>query len=151
MTIAPTILELAVEGYIRDLKWSAETPDEHRTLVIGNIRGFFSWLQSQNVDSAAAAQAAKGAEMLRAGEVPPHLEFPSEGRPALMETACPVCQRGPVVYLGDAGLAQLNEPDPYVAWLRYNNHNGRRPTTIHVCDSDAPGAFKVYRRPEQFK
>lgn len=36
----------------------------------------------------------------------------------------------------------------HVAWLRFNDHNGRRPTTIHLCDSDAPGAFKVYRAPD---
>jgi hypothetical protein len=33
--------------------------------------------------------------------------------------------------------------DDYVAWLRYV-HEGER-TRIVVCDSDAPGAFKVYR------
>lgn len=38
------------------------------------------------------------------------------------------------------------EPDNYVAWLRYNFHEGNT-TTIRVCDSDAEGAFKVYRRP----
>lgn len=31
----------------------------------------------------------------------------------------------------------------YVAWMQYRRHNGM--TTIHVCDSDSPGAFKVYR------
>lgn len=35
----------------------------------------------------------------------------------------------------------------HVAWLRYKIGNDGRPTTIHVCDSDAPGAFKVYRAP----
>lgn len=35
-------------------------------------------------------------------------------------------------------------PDDYVAWLRYQHHDGDV-TTIHVCDSDAPGAFRVYR------
>ena len=34
--------------------------------------------------------------------------------------------------------------DDYVAWLRYQHHDGDV-TTIHVCDSDAPGAFRVYR------
>lgn len=33
----------------------------------------------------------------------------------------------------------------HVAWLRYSEYNGTRPATIHLCDSDAPGAFKVYR------
>ncbi len=36
--------------------------------------------------------------------------------------------------------------DDYVAWLRYIRHGER--TTIAVCDSDAPGAFRVYRRRE---
>lgn len=33
----------------------------------------------------------------------------------------------------------------YVAWLRYVQGNEGRPTRIVICDSDAPGAFKVYR------
>lgn len=33
-----------VEAYVAGLKWSADTPDEQRTLVIGNIRGFYGWL-----------------------------------------------------------------------------------------------------------
>lgn len=32
-------------------------------------------------------------------------------------------------------------PDDYVAWCRYTD-NG----PIVTCDSDAPGAFRVYRR-----
>lgn len=35
----------------------------------------------------------------------------------------------------------------HVAWLRFKTGNDGRPATIHVCDSDAPGAFKVYRHP----
>lgn len=35
----------------------------------------------------------------------------------------------------------------YVAWLYYKTGRDGRPTTIHVCDSDAEGAFKVYRHP----
>lgn len=41
--------------------------------------------------------------------------------------------------------AQAVADDEHVAWLRYNDHNGQRPTTLHLCDSDAPGAFKVFR------
>lgn len=37
--------------------------------------------------------------------------------------------------------------DDYVAWVRYRNHNGRHATTIHICNPDDEGAFKVYRRP----
>jgi hypothetical protein len=38
------------------------------------------------------------------------------------------------------------QPDNYVAFLRYVKHpNGN--TTIRTCDSDEPGAFKVYRAP----
>lgn len=36
----------------------------------------------------------------------------------------------------------------HVAWCRYVNHNGRRPTEIKLCDSDSPGAFKVYAAPQ---
>ena len=32
------------EKYINTLKWSKETDDYIKTLVIGNIRGFFMWL-----------------------------------------------------------------------------------------------------------
>lgn len=33
-----------VEAYLRGLRWSKGTPDEHITLVAGNIRGFLAWL-----------------------------------------------------------------------------------------------------------
>lgn len=40
------------------------------------------------------------------------------------------------------------EADDYVAWCRYDFTNEETTgTTISVCDSDAPGAFKVYRHP----
>lgn len=39
-------------------------------------------------------------------------------------------------------------PPAHVAWLRYKVGNDGRPTTIHLCDSDSPGAFKVYRHAE---
>ena len=35
--------------------------------------------------------------------------------------------------------------EDHVAYLCYHEH-GDHPTTIHICDSDFPGAFKVYRR-----
>jgi hypothetical protein len=48
----------------------------------------------------------------------------------------------------EAAAALSAERDSeHVAWCRYNDHNGARPVTIHLCDSDAPGAFKVYRAP----
>lgn len=37
----------------------------------------------------------------------------------------------------------------HVAWLCYRHHHGR-PTTIHVCDSDVDGAFKVYKGPSRY-
>lgn len=40
----------------------------------------------------------------------------------------------------------MTEEDQYVAWLRYKRSGDR--TTIHICDSDADGAFKVYRHHE---
>lgn len=33
------------------------------------------------------------------------------------------------------------EEDSYIAWARYTNG------TIRLCDSDSPGAFRVYRHP----
>ena len=36
-----------------------------------------------------------------------------------------------------------SELDNYVAWCRYVT-SGERPTRIVLCDSDAPGAFRVY-------
>ena len=35
--------------------------------------------------------------------------------------------------------------DNYVAWVHF--HNG----SISTCDSDSPGAFKVYRHPQSFQ
>jgi len=32
------------EKYIKTLKWSKDSDDYIKTLVIGNIRGFFQWL-----------------------------------------------------------------------------------------------------------
>ena len=43
-TQADIALWAPVEQYIRDLKWSADTSDNERTLVAGNIRGFYGWL-----------------------------------------------------------------------------------------------------------
>lgn len=37
-----------VERYIASLRWSAETIDAERTLVIGNIRGFAAWLRGRS-------------------------------------------------------------------------------------------------------
>ena len=51
----------------------------------------------------------------------------------------------------EAALEARERPEPsqHVAWLRYKPGNDGRPTTIHLCDSDAPGAFKVYRSPPE--
>jgi len=40
--------------------------------------------------------------------------------------------------------------DDYVAWLRYQ-HDATGRSWLTVCDSDAPRAFKVYRREEESK
>lgn len=61
---------------------------------------------------------------LKQGEIPAHIALPE-------------------------GVPREIPPSDHVAWLRYNDHNGARPTTIHLCDSDAPGAFKVYREDSQ--
>lgn len=47
--------------------------------------------------------------------------------------------------VGHDSAPSSHNNDDYVAWLRYKHHpNGD--TSIHVCDSDAEGAFKVYRQ-----
>ena len=38
------------------------------------------------------------------------------------------------------------DDDNYVAFLCFQRHE-EKPSTIHVCDSDTKGAFKVYRHP----
>lgn len=40
----------------------------------------------------------------------------------------------------DSVVGELYESDDYVAWLRWNGK------TYVTCDSDSPGAFRVYRR-----
>jgi hypothetical protein len=47
-------------------------------------------------------------------------------------------------------LCHLCEPANFthVAWVRYVRHDGQ-PTTVQLCDSDSPGAFKVYRQHER--
>ncbi len=44
----------------------------------------------------------------------------------------------------DGPCAAITEGDNYIAWLRYVRDGER--TRIVVCDSDAIGAFKVYRK-----
>lgn len=41
-----------------------------------------------------------------------------------------------------------DEPDDYVAWCRYIYNDGGGIQSIVTCDSDAKGAFKVYRQPD---
>lgn len=41
-------------------------------------------------------------------------------------------------------LQHLTKPPDHVAWCRYLIEHDR-PTRIVLCDSDEPGAFKVYR------
>jgi hypothetical protein len=40
-------------------------------------------------------------------------------------------------------IADFGQEQELVAWLRFQEHENR-PTTIHLCDSDHPKAFKVY-------
>ena len=65
-----TVIERAdvVEDFVRTLKWREDTPEDVRTLVIGNIRGFWAWLHSddmegcqESVDQAMAARCREGA------------------------------------------------------------------------------------------
>lgn len=55
------------EKYIKTLKWSKDSDDYIKTLVIGNIRGFFQWLYRNGyintghvVDSVMVGDKAKG-------------------------------------------------------------------------------------------
>lgn len=43
-------------------------------------------------------------------------------------------------------IADFGQDQEPVAWLRIQEHENR-PTTIHLCDSDHPKAFKVYATP----
>jgi hypothetical protein len=56
------------------------------------------------------------------------------GRPATLGDPCTSCHKG--VWEEDAAQA-----DHYIAWCRY------RVGSIETCDSDAEGAFKIYRAP----
>lgn len=45
------------------------------------------------------------------------------------------------------GIPEAKQSDDnYVAWLAYKRHGEK--TTIHTCDADTPGAFKVWRQPK---
>lgn len=46
----------------------------------------------------------------------------------------------------ECALGKLRDAE-HVGWMRYGKVRDHE-TTLHVCDSDAPGAFKVYRRGE---
>ena len=61
---------------------------------------------------------------------------------------CPRCETPhppPVAETSDAVRAD----DSYVAWMRYKHWPDGGPTTIHLCDSDADGAFRVYRHSDK--
>jgi len=38
-----------VEDYIKTLTWFQCTSDDHKTLIAGNIRGFWSWMKNRGV------------------------------------------------------------------------------------------------------
>ena len=44
-----------------------------------------------------------------------------------------------------AQLRQEREAREHVAWLRFKKRSGSEESYLVLCDSDAPGAFKVYR------
>ncbi len=46
----------------------------------------------------------------------------------------------------DTAPAEKGEAIEHVAWLRYKFYDGGR-VSLRLCDSDSPGAFKVYRSP----
>lgn len=46
----------------------------------------------------------------------------------------------------EALSTEKSEPDDYVAWLTFRKKDGTHSDgRIRICDSDSPGAFKVYR------
>ncbi len=40
-----------VEEYIKGLPWSEDTPDDHITLVAGNLRAFWQWLKAKHMSA----------------------------------------------------------------------------------------------------
>ena len=59
---------------------------------------------------------------------------------------CDTCQASRELFktfLGHREATPIAVEEDYVAWCRYTEHS------IVTCDSDAPGAFKVYRGPRQ--
>ena len=42
---------------------------------------------------------------------------------------------------------QSNDINDYVAWLCFRNRKDNQQPYLAICDSDTPGAFKVYRHP----
>jgi len=50
-------------------------------------------------------------------------------------------------HASDAGEAEQAQDERPCAWLRYKDYNGKRPTSIHLCDPDNEGAFPVYTHP----
>jgi len=57
-----------IDDFVKTMKWSDDTPEDVKTLVIGNLRGFWSWMHSQDmegcqsvVDQALAARFREGA------------------------------------------------------------------------------------------
>lgn len=63
---------------------------------------------------------------------------------AQREEALPISQSNVSISSGYARELAEREDD-YVAWCRFTGNNG----PIVTCDSDAPGAFRVYRHPAQ--
>lgn len=56
MTMSDESIEFdVVDEFLQTLKWSEDTPDEVRTLVVGNIRGFWAWLHSQDMEGCQAS------------------------------------------------------------------------------------------------
>lgn len=45
------------------------------------------------------------------------------------------------------GLQIVPDRPEHIAWMRWKGGNDGRQSTLHICDSDSEGAFKVYREP----
>ena len=72
-----------------------------------------------------------------------------------MENRCGQCgsPKASSIHSVDSTNAEIRKgahawiPDDYVCWLVWTHSADRQNNALKICDSDTPGAFRVYRRP----
>jgi hypothetical protein len=52
-----------------------------------------------------------------------------------------------ILKLRETAAPAQNIDDDYVAWMRFAHRTDNQQPYLQICDSDAEGAFKVYRHP----